>query len=92
MTNAMPKCDTVAGDQLVIKARQLFNETLDRKEIFINYGGLRDYWIPLIVQHQSDTVLPREMIEIVDWVLHNDECNWTPEQRQEWIMSGSQNI
>ena len=78
------------GDQLVLKAKRPFHETHDQKEIFINYGGMRDYWIPLIVQHQSDTLLPREMTDIVDWLLCDGACNWTPEQRKRW--TGSQNI
>ena len=81
------------GEQLVLKAKRPFHETYDPQEIFINYGGLKDYWIPLIVQHSSDTLLPREMTDIVEWLLHNDESNWTPEQRKEWDkLSGSQNI
>jgi len=89
------KCNAqfdTAGDQLVVKAKRPFNGTHEREEVFVNYGGLRDYWFPMIVQHDSDAALPREMTEIVKWLLEDAECNWTPEQRKEWIMSGSQNI
>ena len=83
--------DTV-GDQLIVKVKQPFPQTYQRAEVFVNYGGLRDYWIPLIVGRRSDNVLPGQMTEIVDWLSNSSECNWTAQQRESWISSCSQNI
>ena len=75
--------DTVC-DQLVVKARKQMPKTHKPVEVFMNYGGLREYWIPLILQHMSDTNFPAELKAIVQWLQQSEQCNWTAEQRREW--------
>ena len=58
---------TVA-DQMVIKVKQPFIQTYDRVEVFVNNDGLREYRIPLILENQSNNLLPQQMTEIVRWL------------------------
>ncbi len=75
----------VVADQMVLKAKKPFHKTFARTEVFVNYGGLRQYWIPLIIEHQADNLLPRRMVEIVTWLKDDRDCNWTAEQRRDWL-------
>ena len=59
---------TVA-DQMVIKVKQPFIQTYDRVEVFVNNDGLREYRIPLILENQSNNLLPQQMTEIVRWLM-----------------------
>ena len=65
------KCNTqfeTVADQMVIKVKQPFIQTYDRVEVFVNNDGLREYRIPLILENQSNNLLPQQMTEIVRWL------------------------
>ncbi|CAB4023003.1 Hypothetical predicted protein, partial [Paramuricea clavata] len=80
-------CYDTVRDQLVVKARKQMPKTHKPVEVFMNYGGLREYWIPLILQHMSDANFPAELKAIVQWLQQSEQCNWTVEQRREWSPS-----
>ena len=89
------KCNAqfeTVGDQMVIKVKQPFVQTYDRVEVFVNYGGLREYWIPLILENQSNNLLPQQMTEIVRWLNESSECSWTTAERRDWIVSARENL
>lgn len=84
------KCNAqfeAVGDQMVIKVKQPFAQTYDQVEVFVNYGGLKEYWIPLILENQSNNLLPQQMTETVRWLNESPDCNWTTDQRRDWIVS-----
>ena len=78
------KFDTV-GDQLVIKTKHQLEASKEATEIFVNYGGLREYWIPLITERYSDSEFPTMFKGMVSWLAKSEECNWSEAQRQTWI-------
>lgn len=71
------------ADQLVIVAKKNLDPTNRPEELFLNYGGLRSYWINLI-SGDSNALFPGELVQIVNWLLNSPECNWTQEQRRKW--------
>ncbi|CAB3981031.1 Hypothetical predicted protein [Paramuricea clavata] len=84
------KCNAqfkTVGNQMVIKVRQPFVQTYDRVEVFVNYGGLKEYWIPLILENQSNNLFPQQMTKIVRWLNKTCECSWTTTKQRDWIVS-----
>lgn len=75
--------DTV-GNQLVVKAKRRLEPSKEPTELFVNYGGLREYWIPLTLKHITDRNFPATIKSIVQWLMRSDQCNWTVEQRRIW--------
>jgi hypothetical protein len=73
------KCNTqleTVADQMVIKVKQLFIQTYDRVEVFVNNDGLREYRIRLILENQSNNLLPQQMTEIVRWFNETTKNIW----------------
>jgi hypothetical protein len=79
-------------DQMVIKVRQPFVQTYDRVEVFVNYGGLKEYWIPLILENQSNNLLLQQMTKMFRWLNESRECSWTTTERRDWIVSARENF
>ena len=75
MRNSIHSSKTVA-DQMVIKVKQPFIQTYDRVEVFVNNDGLREYRIPLILENQSNNLLPQQMTEIVRWFNETAKKIW----------------
>jgi hypothetical protein len=84
LTKKIGRSDDTVCDQKVVKARKQMPKTHKPVVVFMNYGGLREYSIPLILQHMSDTNFPAELKAIVQWLQQSEQCNWTAEQRTEW--------
>ena len=73
------KCNTqfeTVADQMVIKVKQLFIQTYDRVEVFVNNDGLTEYRIHLILENQSNNLLPQQMTAIVRWLNETTKKIW----------------
>lgn len=72
----------VVSEQMTLCAACDLPPSDQPKELFVNYGGLRNYWINAITKHPER--FPQSLTSIVQWLLNSDECNWTQEQRLKW--------
>ena len=82
------KCNgefAVSGNQLVIRAKVDLVKKRSPTEVFVNYGGLRDYWIPLVKQPTTANPSLVKMSQIVQWLQDSPDCNWSVEQRKAWL-------
>ncbi|XP_028410937.1 uncharacterized protein LOC114544140 [Dendronephthya gigantea] len=74
----------VKGDQLVLRTKHRFPSSYEPTEVFVNYGSLRQYWIPLLLDDEHNKELPANMIEIAKWLVYSEDCNWSTQHRKEW--------
>ena len=72
----------VVSKQLVLVAKEDFNNSPVPTEIFTNYGGLRNYWIN--AERNSPGCFGGPITEIIQFLLHSSECNWSEQQRIDW--------
>ena len=72
----------VVSRQLVLVAKQDLDPSLVPTEIFISYGGLRNYWIN--AERNSPGCIGGEISRIIDFLLNSSQCNWSEQQRIDW--------
>lgn len=70
--------------QLVLVAKHDMGPSRRPQELLINYGGLRSYWLPLIIKKRDDPNFPQALKDLVHWFLESEQCNWTEEQKRSW--------
>ena len=71
--------------QLVLVAKHDIEPSGEPRELFVNYGGLRTYWLPLLLRRRRDDAnVPVELRDAANWFLDSEQCNWTAEQKATW--------
>lgn len=70
-------------DQLVLVAGKDLPKSKGSEELFAFYGDVRVYWLAAVTAHPDQ--FPVEMVEIVNWFTSSEECNWTTEQKAQWL-------
>ena len=69
------------NDMLTLVAKINLPPTYKPQEILVNYGGLKSYWIPFVMQHPDK--VPESIHHIVEWLIHSDKCNWAEKQHHD---------
>lgn len=72
----------VIKKELHIVAKQEIPPSYRDTEIFVNYGDVQVYWIPLIATMPQ--LFTNHLLEPVRWLLNSPKSNWTREQKLTW--------
>lgn len=72
----------VTNRELHVVADEDIPPSTRRTEIFVCYGPVADYWIPLIAAEPDD--FPSSLSSIVKELLTSPNSNWTVQEKENW--------
>lgn len=75
----------VVSRQLVVVTKEDMPAADMPTEVFVNYGGVRSYW--LNAERQQPGCFGGEISRILSFLLTSQDCNWSTQQRHDWSRS-----